>query len=218
MPLSPELRHDLDWQETKKTDDFYEDAARYFDIVELIIKCSPKKVLDVGCGSGYIAKLLKSRLPELTIDGIDISRIALQRAEEHLHEYWQLNIDKEDLPLESDRYNTAICIEVLEHLYDPEHALNEIYRVLQSGGHGVLTVPNLAYWRFRLDLFRGRVPFPAADPRHLHQYDLASFKEALLQVGFKIIKMSGHGVRFSWLAKWKPSLFSDILIATVMKF
>lgn len=217
MPISPELRHDLDWQETKKSDDFYEDAARYFDLVELIIKCSPKKVLDVGCGSGYIAKLLKSRLPELTIDGIDISKIALQRAEEHLHESWRLNIDKEDLPLESDRYDTVICIEVLEHLYDPEHALNEIYRVLRSDGYGVLTVPNLTYWRFRLDLSIGRVPLPAADPRHLHQYDLARFKEALLKVGFKIIEMSGHGVRFSWLANWKPSLFSDILIATVMK-
>ncbi len=217
MPISPKHRHDLDWQEKKKADDFYEDTSRYYDILEVIELCSPIKLLDIGCGSGFLAKLLKSRIPKLVVDGIDISEVALKRAKEQLNEYWQVNIDQEDLPLQSKSYDTAVCIEVLEHLYDPEHALKEMYRVLQPGGHAIITVPNLAYWRYRLNLMKGRVPLPAVDRRHLHQFDVSLFGQILLQAGFQIEEVLGHAVLFPWLARFKPDLFSDILIATVRK-
>jgi 2-polyprenyl-3-methyl-5-hydroxy-6-metoxy-1,4-benzoquinol methylase len=217
MPLSPEKIHDRDWQDKKETDDFHERALRYPDIIETVLKVRPRKILDVGCGSGYLAKLLKTRAPDLTVDGIDISRVALDRAKQHLHEFWQLNIDQKDFPLGPESYDTAVCVEVLEHLYDPEHALKEIYRILQPGGRAVITVPNLAYWRYRLDLMRGRVPLPAADQRHLHQYNLSLFRQTLVQGGFQIEEIRGHAVRLPFLAGWKPDLFSDILIATVRK-
>jgi len=217
MPISPKQRHDLDWQEKKKADDFYEDTSRYYDILEVIEQCSPIKLLDIGCGSGFLAKLLKSRIPKLVVDGIDISEVALKRAKEQLNDYWQVNIDQADLPLQSKSYDTTVCIEVLEHLYDPEHALKEIYRVLQPGGHAIITVPNLAYWRYRLNLMKGRVPLPAVDRRHLHQFDVSLFRQLLLQAGFQIEEVSGHAVLFPWLARFKPNLFSDILIATVRK-
>ena len=35
---------------------------------------------------------------------------------------------------ESDYFDTIIATEVLEHLYDPEKAVNEMYRLLKSGG------------------------------------------------------------------------------------
>jgi 2-polyprenyl-3-methyl-5-hydroxy-6-metoxy-1,4-benzoquinol methylase len=217
MPSSPEIIHDRDWRDKKKADDFYERALRYPDIVETIIKVRPRKLLDVGCGSGYLAKLLKSRVPDLIVDGIDISKVALDRAKKHLCKLWQINIDQEDFPLEPESYDTAVCVEVLEHLYDPEHALKEIYRILHPGGRAVITVPNLAYWRFRLDLMRGRVPLPAADQRHLHQFNLSLFTQTLVQGGFQIIEMRGHAVRLPYLASWRPDFFSDILIATVRK-
>jgi 2-polyprenyl-3-methyl-5-hydroxy-6-metoxy-1,4-benzoquinol methylase len=217
MPLSPETIHDRDWREKKKVDDFLESALRYPDIVEAIVKVHPRKLLDVGCGSGYLAKLLKSIVPDLVVDGIDISKVALDRAKQQLHEFWQVNIDQEDLPVESESYDTVVCVEVLEHLYDPVHALREIYRVLLPDGRAVITVPNLAYWRFRLDLMRGRVPLVAADQRHLHQFNLSLFRQTLVQGGFQVVEIRGHAVRFPYLASWKPDLFSDILIATVKR-
>ena len=217
MPVNSEIIHDRDWQNKKKTDDFHKRSLRYPDIVETIVKVRPQKLLDVGCGSGYLANLLKSRVADLIVDGLDISRVALDRAKQQLHAFWHINIDQEDFPLKPESYDTAVCVEVLEHLYDPEHALKEIYRVLQPGGRAIVTVPNLAYWRFRLDLMRGRIPLPAADQRHLHQFNLSSFRRTLVQGGFQIVYIRGHAVRFPYLASWKPELFSDILIATVRK-
>lgn len=217
MPVNSETLHDRDWKEKKKTNDFFDRAPRYPDIVDTIVEIGPRKLLDVGCGSGYLAMLLKSRVPNLIIDGIDISKTALERAREQLRECWQINIDKEDFPLESKSYDTVVCVEVLEHLYDPKHALNEINRVLGPSGRAVITVPNLAYWRFRLDLMKGQVPLPARDSRHLHQFDKSIFRQTLLETSFFIEKISGHAVRFPYLAGWKPEFFSDILIATVRK-
>lgn len=215
--MDPEALHDRDWCETKASDAFFEGAERYPDIVAVIARLKPRRLLDVGCGSGYVAKLLKARAPGLVVHGVDISRVALERARAHVDQVWQVDLDKADLPLTAGQYDTATCVEVLEHLYDPEHALREICRVLAPLGRVVVTVPNLAYWRFRLDLLRGRVPAPAADRRHLHQFNRRLFAETLDRAGLHLLGLTGHGSRLRFLARRWPALFSDILIATATK-
>lgn len=217
MMLDPEALHDRDWLETKASDAFFAPARRYPDIADVIVGLAPRRVLDVGCGSGYLAKLLKARLPGLLVHGIDISRVALERARAHADQVWQVDIDKADLPLPAADYDAVTCVEVLEHLYDPDHALREIARVLLPHGRAVVTVPNLAYWRFRLDLLRGRVPAPAVDRRHLHQFDHRLLAESLARAGLTPVGVTGHGVRLGFLARRRPALFSDILIATAVK-
>lgn len=217
MPLDAEARHDQDWLETKASDGFFEATLRYPDIADTIVRLRPRRLLDVGCGSGYLAKLLKARVPGLVIHGVDISQVALERARNQLDHVWQVDLDRADLPVPSEHYDTVTCIEVLEHLYDPDHALREIARVLPPGGRTVITVPNLAYWRYRLELVWGRVPQPATDPRHLHQFDYRLLAEVLTRSGLQLTGMTGHGVRLPWLARRHPGLFSDILIATAMK-
>ena len=217
MPLDPEALHDRDWLETKASDRFFEQAPRYLDIAEVIARLRPRRLLDVGCGSGYLAKLLKAQVPGLVVNGVDISSQALDRARAHVDQVWQVDLDKSDLPASAGQYELVTCVEVLEHLYDPDHALGEIARVLASNGRAVVTVPNLAYWRYRLDLLRGRVPPPAADRRHLHQFDHRLFAETLARAGLRLTRMTGHGLCLGRLARRRPDLFSDILIATSVK-
>ena len=217
MPLDAETRHDRDWLETKASDGFFEETLRYPDIADEVARLRPRRLLDVGCGSGYLAKLLKARVPGLVIHGVDISQVALERARHHLDQVWHVDIDKTELPVPSTHYDTVTCVEVLEHLYDPDHALREMARVLAPSGHTVITVPNLAYWRYRLELLWGRVPQPAVDPRHLHQFDQRLLAEVLTRSGLQLTGMTGHGVRLPRLARRHPGLFSDILIATAMK-
>jgi 2-polyprenyl-3-methyl-5-hydroxy-6-metoxy-1,4-benzoquinol methylase len=217
MPLDAETRHDRDWLETKASDGFFEEPLRYPDIADAVVRLRPRRLLDVGCGSGYLAKLLKARVPGLVIHGMDVSTLALERARHHLDQVWHVDIDKAELPVPSTHYDTVTCVEVLEHLYDPDHALREIARVLTPSGHTVITVPNLAYWRYRLELLWGRVPQPAMDPRHLHQFDQRLLAEVLARSGLELTGMTGHRVRLPWLARRHPGLFSDILIATAIK-
>jgi len=217
MLLDPEARHDRDWLETKATDAFFEETLRYPEIADVIVQLRPRRLLDVGCGSGYLAKLLKTCVPELVVHGVDISSVALERARDHTDHVWHVDLDKIDLPVPFEQYDTVTCIEVLEHLYDPDHAMREIARVLAPGGSTVVTVPNLAYWRYRLDLLRGRVPQPAVDPRHLHQFDQRLLAETFARSDLRLTGMTGHAVRLPWLARRHPAVFSDILIATAVK-
>ena len=49
--------------------------------------------------------------------------------------------DLEDIPKESDTYDTIICNQVLEHVRHPQRVVNELYRILKPGGKLFLTVP-----------------------------------------------------------------------------
>ena len=51
--------------------------------------------------------------------------------------------DIRDLPLEDALFDHVLCIEVLEHIYDTQKALNEMQRVLKPGGSMVITTPFL---------------------------------------------------------------------------
>lgn len=52
-------------------------------------------------------------------------------------------LDAHALPLEAQRYDYVVAIEVFEHLHDPKQACNEIYRVLKKGGVFLITIPFL---------------------------------------------------------------------------
>lgn len=213
----PKSLHEKDWSGVKASDSFYSGSGRYEDIAAVASGLSPRRLLDVGCGSGYLASLIKTVHPGLSMDGADISETALARAAERFDRVWQVNLDASPLPAGSGEYDTVLCVEVLEHLYDPGQALAEIRRCLAPGGRLVATVPNLAFWRYRLDLLSGKVPLAVSDPRHLHAFNPEAFARLLSGAGFSVNMMTGYGARLRPLAKRWPGLFSDILIAVALR-
>lgn len=213
----PKALHDRDWLGAKASDSFYVESPRYPDIAGVIAGLAPKRLLDVGCGSGYLASLVRAERPEIHMDGADISDVALKRAEKYFERVWQVNLDEAQLPAESVSYDTAVCTEVLEHLYDPAHALAEIHRCLVPGGKLVVTVPNMLFWRYRLELLGGGVPDAISDPRHLHVFTPELLGSLLSKSGFQVERILGHGVRFRKLARTWPGLFSDVLITVAVK-
>src|SRR5712692_2901657 len=150
MPVDPERLHDEDWRVHKPDDSGIATTGRFVRILELVEGLRPAHVLDIGCGSGYLGGRIKALRPGTVVDGVDISTVALERARAHLDRVWHLDL--------------VGASEVIEHLYDVQHAAGEIARVMRPGAHAILTVPNLAYWRYRLDLLCGRLPLTADDP------------------------------------------------------
>jgi len=210
--LNPESFHDFYWEEFK--DDFreIESLPRIHITLEWIKKLQPKVVLDIGCGPAHLAKLIKRDLPKIKVDGLDISSVALKYAKRYLDRYWQLNIDNIDIPVPNEIYDAVVCLEFIEHVYDVQHVLREIRRVLKKSGKALISVPNLAYWRYRLQLLMGQVPHPeVTDERHLHVFNFSTLKDRLFRAGLKVEKCWGYGRRLSILARNYPKLFSSIL-------
>ena len=69
------------------------------------------------------------------------------------------DIDREPLPFPSEYFDLVLFASVIEHLYNPRFALNEIERVLRPGGWLVLEAPNAVSLGRRLDALAGRNPF-----------------------------------------------------------
>lgn len=90
-------------------------------------------VLDVGCGQGPYRPLIAGS--GLGYVGTDI---------QGPYEAVDVLADARALPFANETVGTVLCSEVLEHLSDPHVALSEAARVLQPGGHLVLSVPFLA--------------------------------------------------------------------------
>jgi SAM-dependent methyltransferase len=115
------------------------------------------------------------------------------------------------LPFSDGSFDAAACIEVLEHLFEPQRAVSEVLRVLRPGGVLIVTVPNIAYWRWRLDLaLLGRwnplgdtlaVREPWRDP-HIRFFNPKTLRQMLVAAGFNPVEVRGHGGRFLGDLPW----------------
>ena len=122
-------------------------------VIKAIDSIEFRSVLDVGCGEGYLARVIYDHYPGVEICGIDASNQAICRA--------RLRCPSGDFqvaPIEAllddrRRYDLVVCSEVLEHLPNPEKAM----RILQTRARKALlvTVPHEP-WFWMANLARGK--------------------------------------------------------------
>lgn len=93
-----------------------------------------------------------------------------------------------DLPFEDNSFDVIICNHVLEHIVDDRKAMSELYRVMKSGGWGIVQVP------MRNSLEKTYEDFTITDPKerqkHFGQYDHVrwygmDYFDRLKSVGFE---------------------------------
>lgn len=210
--------HDDEWRTGwKSLPTPFNREGRFQLVSELISPLSPKTIFDLGCGDGFQAEVIKRSTPSAIINGCDISPSAIERASRRLDSCYSIDIDKSDLPEKAESYDLVLCIAVLEHLYDISHALQEIIRILAPGKHVLVQVPNVTFWKFRLQVLRGKLPYVLADERHLHSFNKSFLHEKLHLAGFTKFRTYGQRHRIKWLAKLSPSLFSENLFVLAQK-
>jgi SAM-dependent methyltransferase len=156
--------------------------------------------LDVGCGDGRTAGpwLLGHGCNYV---GVDISETAVRQATASGLDA-RLIEDASVLPFKDGSFDIGLMVEVLEHLFTPHHAVADMHRVLRPGGVLLVTVPNISYWRRRVDLalFGRWNPFgddlsvkqPWRDP-HIRFFNPRSMRQMLLGARFADVHVEGHG-------------------------
>lgn len=116
--------------------------------------------IDIGCGTGLITRFIRSSL----VIGVDINRWNLDKAKKRIPYADFVQCDVERLPVRNGVTDVAVCTEVVEHLYLPKKALEEIARIMQSNGVFIGSVPSSnPLWRFRNIL---SVTHPQSEPFH----------------------------------------------------
>jgi len=154
------------------------------NVVALIDRAAVR-VLDVGCGCGQTAALLRARDPHKHIDGISASAQEAELARAHLDECWVADIETElPVALAGRQYDVLVLAHILEHLRDPERTLARLTRLLAPGGSCIIAVPNIMSYKQRWQFLRGRFEYQASgvmDETHLRFYSHDSADRLLRQ-------------------------------------
>lgn len=99
-----------------------------------------KRVLDVGCGLGYLTYALSRAGYE--VRGLDASGKAIAAARDRFGELFAVGTVAELAATSPQAWSVAILAEVLEHVADPGALLAEVWPLVAAGGALVVTTPN----------------------------------------------------------------------------
>ena len=146
-------QHDGAWEDQGRTDAFLEYFAR------LARTLSRDRVLEVGCGEGFLQAALSAEERA----AVDLSLTALKKSRERSDGTYALAL-AERLPFESDSFDLVISVGVMEHFLDDNLATTEIRRVLRPGGHYLALVHVYLSWFDRLRQKLREFVFPQPRP------------------------------------------------------
>jgi malonyl-CoA O-methyltransferase len=112
-------------------------------ILEHVGELNAGSVLDLGCGKGRFARLVKQRWPDASIVGLDISPAMLSYAPgDILTSAGSMT----ELPFADESFDAAYATESLEHAVEVERAVAELCRVVKPGGRIAVIDKNAAKW------------------------------------------------------------------------
>jgi 2-polyprenyl-3-methyl-5-hydroxy-6-metoxy-1,4-benzoquinol methylase/peptidoglycan hydrolase CwlO-like protein len=157
-------------------------------IVELVGQ--GKKVLEVGCATGYMSRVLVER-NSCEVVGIELDTKAAEQAREICTQViiGDLELLDFDQELQGRRFDVIVCADVLEHLRNPKSVLRRLRKFLDEDGLLVASIPNIAHISVIAELIEGRFSYSSEgllDESHLRFFTLDTIYETLEASGFAI--------------------------------
>jgi SAM-dependent methyltransferase len=149
-------------------------------------------VVEVGCHTGYFTRLLRDRDCHVTAVERDVEAASQARA--FADEIMVADVEDPDLELPRDTADVVLFSHVLEHLVDPAATLLRARSWLREGGRVVAAIPNVAYWKVRFDLLRGRfdyTPTGILDETHLRFFTRRTGHELFERSGYDVRRIPG---------------------------
>jgi len=172
--------------------------------------------LDMGCGNGTITCELANMIGTNNIYGIEIWGERTKIAESKGIVVKQCDLNKR-FQFDNEFFDVVCSNQVIEHLYDTDNFISEIYRILKPNGYAVISTENLSSWHNVSSLFFGWQPFsltnvsqkalgignPLALHRnkqitnysneHMRLFSFRGLKEIFEVHGFKVESIAGAG-------------------------
>jgi SAM-dependent methyltransferase len=154
-----------------------------------------RSVLDLGCGNAYLGGLLAARGYRVTgverAGGFDPALVPPGVR--------MIAADLEQPLALDERFDFALCADILEHLRQPEQLLRDTARLLKPGGRLVASLPNSGNLYFRLNVLAGRFPQHDKglfDRTHVRFYMWNGWQQLLAEAGFTLEHTRVSGIPF----------------------
>lgn len=164
---------------------------RIKNIIKIANEFNLKKILDVGCGYGYFARMLHNNGFDVT--GVDISSTNINYSKENNPgpKYMVHDFESESA---KEKYDLIYAFDVLEHVYDYDIFLKNCNSALNKGGFLFISTQN-AYApkrKFKF-LFGLDTKLDFVSKHHIHFFGPQTLKNVLINNGFQEIKLIGSG-------------------------
>lgn len=159
-------------------------------IVDLVGR--DKRVLDVGCSTGYVARGLIAR--GCTVSGLELKADWAEEARDVLEQLVIGDLDTLDLveAFGEENFDVVVFGDVLEHVKDPGAVLLQTRRLLRPKGSVVISMPNVAHGDLRLSLLAGYWDYRDVgllDKTHLRFFTKKGVERLMRRAGYFIVDL-----------------------------
>lgn len=177
--------------------DYYFSIARK-EIIELVksYNLPQERILEIGCAGGATGKLLKENFKIREYVGVDISEEAGVLARQFLDrviigDIEKVNLEKEH-GIQKGYFDLILCLDVLEHLYNPWDVLVSLREYLKEEGYLIASIPNIQNISVINNLVNGKWEYEKAgilDATHLRFFTKEGIKSMFEGAGLRIEKL-----------------------------
>ncbi|UCF33618.1 MAG: class I SAM-dependent methyltransferase [Phycisphaerales bacterium] len=156
----------------------------------LLRRTGGRRMLEVGCGYGFILAKLQHRYETF---GVDVSEHAIEQCQTVTPESRCFVGDvQEGLPAELERgsFDLVLACYVFEHLRDPPAAMHTVRSLLKDGGMLLFSVPNTESIGAR---WKGKDWYGRKDPTHCSLLPPDRWIELTREAGFRVERETSDG-------------------------
>jgi 2-polyprenyl-3-methyl-5-hydroxy-6-metoxy-1,4-benzoquinol methylase len=162
-----------------------------------LLPAKATRVLDLGCGTGLTSKWLKRRYyPTAHIVGVDGHAAILPELSKNVDDAHIVNLN-DGFP-EIGAPDLVLCLDILEHLVDPDTVLRRVVSAMADYGTIIISLPNIAYIRVAAPLFLlGKFDYRDAgilDQTHLRFFTRASTLRLVRGANLDVTGMIRNGL------------------------
>lgn len=136
---------------------------------------APAKVLEIGCGTGFVLSGIRAAFPQASLSASDVYTEGLGYAARRVPDAFLFQMDARHIPFREE-FDLIGAFDVLEHIEDDEAVLAQLFQACKGGGGVALTVPQHRWLWSRMDDFA----------HHKRRYTRNDLVEKLERAGFMV--------------------------------
>lgn len=156
-----------------------------------IIPPNARKLIEIGCSSGALAREFKKVSPTCDYLGVEIDAQYAELARRYCDECLHLNVEHADDAFWAAQTERDCWIfgDTLEHMVDPWKLIQRVRRVIPADGAVLACIPNMQHWTIQVRLSIGDIryePSGLLDRTHLRWFTRQTILELFAHNGFKV--------------------------------
>jgi SAM-dependent methyltransferase len=176
--------------------------------LEAVRAIGPRRVLDLGCGPGAVAREVRSLGAEVV--GVDI----VEPPPGTVSKFIRADLDTDPVPVDPFDFDCVLLLDVIEHLSEPERFLLAMRNSSRHPAYGVsptfvISTPNVAFAAIRANLLLGRFTYAdrgIMDVTHRRLFTRSSLTSALRDCGYNVKSVRPVPVPFENIVTGRPRL------------